>query len=372
VTQTPIGNLRLLLVTDAVGGVWVYSIELARALAPLGIETVLAVMGPPPSARQREEAAGIKLIDTGLPLDWLDTNPDELRRAGELLANFARIENADVVQTNSAALLADVRFEQPCIAVQHSCVASWWAAVKGTPLPYTFEWRRDLVECGLNQAATVVAPSIAFAAETALIYDVGSSVVAVHNGSRPAFTCSSGQADFVLTAGRLWDEGKNVATLDGAASRLKVPFEAAGAQQGPTGAAVQLKHIHGLGEVSSARLATLLAARPIFTSASLYEPFGLSVLEAAHAGCTLVLSDIPTHREIWGGAAIFVSARDDNAFVSAIQDLLDDPDERQQLGQLARARAQIYTPERMARGMADIYARVARPHFMPQAIAGAA
>jgi glycosyltransferase involved in cell wall biosynthesis len=85
-----------------------------------------------------------------------------------------------------------------------------------------------------------------------------------------------------------------------------------------------------------------------------------------------VLSDIPTHREMWGGAAIFLPAREERAFASAIQDLLDDRDERHELGQLARARAQLYTPERMARGMADIYARLAQPLQMPAAIAGAA
>jgi glycosyltransferase involved in cell wall biosynthesis len=180
------------------------------------------------------------------------------------------------------------------------------------------------------------------------------------------------QVDFVLTASRLWDEGKNVATLDAAAARLKVPFEAAGPQYGPNGAYVPLNHIRGLGEVSSTRLAGLMAARPIFASAALYEPFGLSVLEAANAGCALVLSDIPTHREIWGGSAIFVPARDDAAFASAIQDLLNDPDERQELGQLARARAHHYTPERTAQGMADIYARVAQPQPSSAMLVGAA
>jgi hypothetical protein len=53
---------------------------------------------------------------------------------------------------------------------------------------------------------------------------------------------------------------------------------------------------------------------------------------------------------------------------------MNDPDERQQLGQLARARASLYTPERMARGMADIYARLlsARPAPELLPIAGAA
>ena len=115
--------LRLLLVTDAVGGVWVYSLELARALRPLGIATILAVMGPSPSDRQRDEAADFKLIDTGLPLEWLDTNAAEVREAGEAIAALANRERADIVQTSSAALLAGADFGQPTVSVQHSCVA---------------------------------------------------------------------------------------------------------------------------------------------------------------------------------------------------------------------------------------------------------
>jgi glycosyltransferase involved in cell wall biosynthesis len=366
--------MRLLLVTDAVGGVWVYSLELARALRPLGFETVLAVMGPSPNATQRGEAAAFNLIDTGLPLEWLDTSQAEVRLAGEAIATLAGQEGVDLVQTCSAALLADADFDQPCVAVQHSCIPSWWAAVKGTELPQDFAWRSELVECGLQHASAIVAPSIAFAAETARMYDVPARVSAVHNGRRVATFSNIPQGEFVFTAGRLWDEGKNVATFDAVAARLSVPFQAAGPTSGPNGAGIRLDHIDALGELSATRLSGLLSARPIYASAALYEPFGLSVLEAAQAGCALVLSDIATHREIWAGAAIFVPARDDTAFAAAIHDLLDNPDERAQLGQLARARAQIYSPERMAVGMADIYARVSARTAPgePMRVAGAA
>lgn len=358
--------------TDAVGGVWIYSLELARALRPLGIETVLAVMGPSPGAEQREDARDFELTDTGLSLEWLDSSPAEIRRAGDAIAAIAERRKVDVIQTSSAALLAETDFGQPCVAVQHSCVASWWSAVKRTPLPFDFVWRRELVECGLNRAAAVVAPSIAFAAETARIYDVHAS--AVHNGRRPAAAPLVEQSDFIFTASRLWDEGKNVATLDAAAALVRVPFEAAGRTIGPNGAAIDLRNIRAAGEVSPARLSGLLAARPIYASAALYEPFGLSVLEAAHAGCALVLSDIPTHRELWSGAATFVPAQDPEGFAAAIQNLLDDADARSELGRSARARAKTYSPERMASAMAGIYARVAlkRSESTPIEMAGAA
>jgi glycogen(starch) synthase len=362
--------LRLLLVTDSVGGVWVYSLELAQALRPLGIETILAVVGPSPSARQREAARDFRLLDTRLPLEWLDTEPAEIARAGEALGRLAEDERADIVQTSTAALIADAQFAQPCVAVQHSCIASWWAAVRGAALPPYFEWRRDLVGRGLRRAAAVIAPSIAFAAETARIYGVPAT--AVHNGRTPMWSRDIPRGEFVFTAGRLWDDGKNIAVLDRAAARLPVPFQAAGPLVGPNGAQAHLGHVKALGPLSDTRLAGLYAARPIYASAALYEPFGLSVLEAAQAGCALVLSDIATHREIWTGAAIFVPARDDRAFASAIQDLLDDPDEREELGRLAAARSAHYAPGRMAEGMAEVYARVLASSREPVQLAGAA
>jgi glycosyltransferase involved in cell wall biosynthesis len=358
-------GLRVLLVTDAVGGVWVYTVELARSLRAFGVEPLLAVMGPSPSEEQRDAASGLRLIDTGLPLDWMPTSPSELRRAGDSIAELATREGVDVVQSCSAALLADSDFDQPCVAVQHSCVASWWSALRSTPLPSEFQWRRELVECGLNRARAIVAPTASFAAETARIYDVSRPVLSVHNGRRAPAASDVPQSDFVFTVGRLWDDGKNVATLDAAAARLAVPFHAAGPTRGPNGAQASFEHLKLLGELSETRLAGVLAARPIFASAALYEPFGLSALEAAQAGCALVLSDIPTFRELWRGVAEFVAPRDDAAFASAIQRLLDNPDQRSELGRAARIRAQRYTPVAMAERMADIYSRVAVPAISP-------
>lgn len=355
---------RLLLVTDAVGGVWVYSVELARALKPLGIETVLAVTGPSPSVDRREAAAGMRLIDTGLPLEWLDTSEAEIARAGEELARIAANEGADIVQTSSAALLAGAAFDCATVAVQHSCVATWWDAVKGGPLPEDFRWRREMVGRGLRCADVVVAPSSAFAEATRRAYALDRPVLAVHNGRTPRQHRELPQGDFVFAAGRLWDEGKNAATLDCAAALIDAPLQAAGPLEGPNGATFEPRHLTSLGELGAGKLGGLLAARPVFASAALYEPFGLSVLEAAQAGCALVLSDIATHRELWDGAAIFVDARDARGFADGVTKLLGNGGERHRLGERAQARARHYSTERMARGMAGIYARVTEPQLM--------
>ena len=354
-------GMRLMLVTDAVGGVWTYSLDLARALREWDVEAFLVVTGPSPLAGQRSEASGFELIDTGLPLDWTAKRPDLIRRAGCALAELASKEGADLVQVNSAALLADCEFDQPVVALQHSCVASWWATVRGTLLPSDFGWRRDLIECGLNRAAAVVAPSAAFAALTARTYALTRPVHAVHNGRRALAMKRRPMEDYVFTAGRLWDEGKNVRTLDEAAAHLSVPVEVAGPLQGPNGARESFENLRCLGELSPPGIAERLAARPIFASAALYEPFGLSVLEAAQAGCALVLSDIPTFRELWSGCATFVPANEASAFAGAIEELLANPARRTDLGIAARMHALRYTPDLMAQRMVQIY-----EHLLPE------
>jgi glycosyltransferase involved in cell wall biosynthesis len=110
----------------------------------------------------------------------------------------------------------------------------------------------------------------------------------------------------VFTAGRLWDEGKDARTLDAAAGILGVAIRAAGPIAGPDGAALRSENLHLLGALDADAMAHELASAAVFASAARYEPFGLAVLEAAQAGLPLVLSDIPTFRELWNGAARFV------------------------------------------------------------------
>jgi glycosyltransferase involved in cell wall biosynthesis len=93
----------------------------------------------------------------------------------------------------------------------------------------------------------------------------------------------------------------------------------------------------------------------VFASVALYEPFGLAVLEAAQAGCPLVLSDIPTFRELWDGAAVFVGSDDDAAIAAALEGLLRDPEERARAGAAARERAGRYTVGAMTAGVLGVY-----------------
>lgn len=78
------------------------------------------------------------------------------------------------------------------------------------------------------------------------------------------------------------------------------------------------------------------------------------MLEAAAAGCALVLGDIPSLREHWDGAAEFVPPDDHDALV-ALQDLIDRPDERRAAAKRAIARAADFGIDRTAEAYLRIY-----------------
>src|SRR5690242_5747891 len=73
------GTMRVLMTTDAVGGVWTYGLTLARALAARGVRVALAAVGPAPSAAQvaQAETAGLPLAVFPCRLEWQEgSGPD--------------------------------------------------------------------------------------------------------------------------------------------------------------------------------------------------------------------------------------------------------------------------------------------------------
>ena len=358
------GTLRVFMTADAVGGVWQYALDLAQGLRAYDTETTLCVLGPPPRPEQRAAAQripGLKLIYLDLPLDWTAANPDDVLDAAAMIVSVANEENCGIVHLNSPALAAGPRYPAPVVAVCHSCMSTWWQAVRARPLSKQFRWHKELVAQGLWKADTVVAPSGAFARAIADTYRLQSAPTVVYNGRRPCMreclpegTTIPG-TPFAFTAGRLWDEGKDVRTLDAAAARLSIPVFAAGPLKGPNRATIKFSHLRPLGSLGDGHLAEWLAAKPIFVSTARYEPFGLAVLEAAEAGCALVLSDIPTFRELWEGAAYFVPPQDDAALAAAIEEIAGDARQRTLYASAARRRARRYTAEVMAAKVRAIY-----------------
>jgi glycosyltransferase involved in cell wall biosynthesis len=195
----------------------------------------------------------------------------------------------------------------------------------------------------------------------------------VPNGTDPARFAPRAKEPFVLSAGRVWDEAKNVAAVDAVAGRLGWPVYVAGDARRPGGEEVRLRGARALGALSRVSLARWMGRAAIYTLPARYEPFGLSALEAALAGCALVLGDIPSLREVWGDdAALFVPPDDHEALAAALAALIADGPHRTALAARGRLRAAEYHADRTAAGYLGLYERLAGDHDGRHVVADAA
>jgi glycogen synthase len=367
--------LTVLMTADAVGGVWHYALGLCTALPE--IRFVLAVMGPMPSAAQRETAGrldNVVLEEYGHRLEWMQGAAAKLDPSRHWLTLLARRYQADLLHVNGYAHARN-NTGLPNLAVAHSDVLSWWRAVHSKPAPR--EWgpyRREVV-AGLRATDWIVAPTAAVLDDLARHYrfDPGSGIV-IPNGIDIASYMPRPKRAAIMAAGRLWDEAKNLALLDGAAAEIDWPIEIAGEANHPEGGQARLRAARALGVLTPAEMAERLGSTAIYAAPARYEPFGLGILEAAASGCALVLGDIPSLRENWDGAALFVPPDNSGAWRTTLSCLIACDSRREMLGDAARRRALAFTRERMAARYAGLYRelvgarrdsgrRASRPNF---------
>jgi glycosyltransferase involved in cell wall biosynthesis len=350
---------RVLMTLDAVGGVWRYALDLAEGLGEAGIDVLLVGLGPKPrpdrlTEIERLSRASLLWIDE--PLDWMVTEPGALADIAPTLQRLAEDWRPDLIHLNLPSQAVGLCVRCPVVAATHSCLATWWQAVRGEmPLPAAWLWQRRLTGEGLARAARVLAPSASHAAATRAAYGATAPVDVVHNAGETASVGDDRRQPVVLAAGRWWDEGKGAASLDAAAARSPWPVLMAGGLDGPDCRCPPPAHALALGDLPSATLTGLMSRAAIFASPSLYEPFGLAVLESAQRGAALVLSDIPTFRELWNGTALFAPPGDASALAAAIARLAGDEGERRRLAEAARKRAADFGRARQIEGVLRCY-----------------
>jgi glycogen synthase len=358
---------RILMTTDTVGGVWSYSIELSRALGKLGVEVILATMGEPLRVGQRIEAAGVEnvqLIESRYRLEWMEHPWADVEAAGTWLELLEAQFAPDLIHLNGYAHAA-LPWSAPVVVVAHSDVLTWWEAVRGGHAPASWSHYADVVRRGLHAADVVIAPSRALLQAMERNYGPLPSARVIYNGRDPQRYVTRGKEAFVLSAGRLWDEAKNARALADIAAEVPWPIKLAGDQAAPDGAAPTLRNVELLGFRAPGEMADLYARAPIYALPARYEPFGLTVVEAGLAGCALVLGDIPTLRELWDGAAEFVSPDDRTGLRKTLSRLITDSERRAELAGRAYRRAEQFTVDRMIAGYLSAYADAARaPDFI--------
>ena len=357
----PPARPRILLTLDAVGGVWRYAMDLAAGLSQSGYTFTFVGFGPAPSAAQRAEAERIgQLIWLDAPLDWLAEDEAQLDRIPALLRALVAEQEIDLVHLNLPSQACGLQLDVPVLVVSHSCVVTWFAGVRHSAVPPNWQWQFRRNRAGFDAADAVLAPSHAHADMLRASYGHIDGLGVVYNGTNANLAPSRKEA-MVFAAGRWWDDGKNGALLDAAASRSSWPVAMAGPNRGPNGQQLDLRNARALGELPHAEVAQWMARAAIFASPSRYEPFGLAPLEAAKAGAALVLSDIPTYRELWDGAALFAPADDAAAFADAMNRFISDDALRHEFAARARERSGRYTLEAQVTAMRSVYDHLLQP-----------
>ena len=119
------------------------------------------------------------------------------------------------------------------------------------------------------------------------------------------------------------------------------------------------EQVHFTGYVDQPDLPAVYNLAEAFIYPSIYEGFGLPVLEAMACGTPVITTDVSSMPEIAGEAGVLVPPDDIPALAEAIERLCTSPDERQRLTALGLARAAAFTWERTATQTLDVYRRVA-------------
>ena len=353
--------MHVLLTTDAVGGVWTYTEELSAGLIGKGHQVTLVTFGQLLDDRQRTwllsmDTSLFAWVETEFRLEWMDDAGEDLVRSAELLRDLVLRVQPDVLHTNQFAYgeLADTL---PVLLTGHSDLLGWWQAVHGESAPDTGRLRAytALVRAGLQYATRLAAPTAWMARELREQYGINRAIEVIPNGRSPElFLPGRARRMQAITVGRAWDPGKNMALLDKLDS--PIPLLIVGEAHSPvasahvpdTPASAARKGVTYLGKQDTPQLRELYSRASIYIATSCYEPFGLAPLEAALSGCALVLSDLPTLREIWGDAAIFYPQRDANALQAILRRLAGEPEWLHEMAARALARARTrYTAKDM-------------------------
>lgn len=356
--------LRILMTTDTVGGVWSYTIELCKAMLPYNIHFYVITTGAPMQPAQVKEIAGIEnatVYETDFLLEWMESPWESIDASAGWLLQVENELKPDLIHINGYAYGA-LPWQAPVLMVAHSDVFSWWHAVKGEAPPESWQEYFDRVHAGLLGADYLLAPSNAMLQAIRQLYAITTPGAVIYNGRSAEQFRPATKEPFVFSMGRIWDEAKNIQLLVQAAPHINYPVRLAGDQKFATNNnAAPGTNINYLGKLSTTDVAAQLAAASVYVLPAKYEPFGLSILEAALSGCALVLGNIDSLKEIWDDSAFYVDPNNALALAETINYLMNNEAVRSDYAQRALQRAQKYTTKAMAENYRKVYRHLLQP-----------
>ena len=251
-------------------------------------------------------------------------------------------------------------------------------------LPQAHNWKvrlstRPFMASSLAAAHTVVACSAATAADIERLFpDAAGKTRVIYNGVDPGFRPGEPQEieatrrglglpdGFVLFCGTL-EPRKNVLGLLAAWELLKTdrPASPPLVLTGPYGwhsqeAVARIRELEGvgvrhLGRLPRSRLMEVIRAASVFVFPSLYEGFGLPVLEAMASGVPTIASAVSSLPEVTGDAALLVDPNDAREIATSIDSVLAQPELAADLARRGVDRARSFSWRRAADEMREVF-----------------
>lgn len=120
------------------------------------------------------------------------------------------------------------------------------------------------------------------------------------------------------------------------------------------------RRIRHVGFVSESEKRALLATCEILIYPSLYEGFGLPVLEAMAAGAPVITSNVSSLPEVAGNAAVLIDPSSVEELSQAIQSILSNATQREELSRKGKERAARFSWTQAAAQTLELYKRVAK------------
>ena len=359
----------------------------------LGIDA-RALVSPAAGVRRYTEslARALALLGEDITILWLDDGPFAPKRAHRerppcpasnlawsLLGLPVAARRARVDVVHAPAYTAPLWGTPPVVLTIHD--------VSYERHPEWYPYQRDRVRRAFyrrsaNAAAVIVTDSEFSAGEISAAYGIPRGRIAVIAlGVDPMFSpgglvdgCPLPQeiaGPFVLHVGDL-HERRNLATVVDAVLGARRHFGAAaavslvlaGVDRGVGHGLCEIASAAGapdavvkLGPVSEDLLLSLYRCATALVYPSLYEGFGLPVLEAMACGTPVIASRAASIPEVLGDAGLLLDPHDVRAWTDAIVNVLDDDGRRAEMRSKGLARASAFSWARTARLTLDVYRR---------------
>ena len=283
------------------------------------------------------------------------------------------LDDADVIHAPAPVAVPPVKRSQRLVVTIHD------VAFRLYPRAYPPGWRlvhRLGFRRALRTADAIIAVSRHTATDVARLGRVDPARIHVvpHGGSMPVGTIDPGptlerlgiQRPYILFVGTI-EPRKNLVRLIQAYRQLATGIPHTLVLAGPPGWGSRPVHrelaVSGpgriviTGRVSTEDLDRLYRGADVFVYPSLYEGFGLPVLDAMARGVPTITSNTSALPELTGDAAVLVPPTSTESLAAAIETVLSDPAERARLSSAGRARAEGYSWERTARETLAVYER---------------